>query len=114
MGGASRSRPGVVLPCCCESLAGARLAYGTKIPDRMKSLLGAVLATPSGPPSRTTIWPSSVLSRLPATDAPGTTALKLVLVWQVEPTGVLTKAHASGNRNCRSSTVAEVVPDPLL
>jgi hypothetical protein len=52
----------------------------------MKSELVAVLATPSGPPSRTTIWPSSVLARLVAADA------------RFEKVGVMKNRPASNNR----------------
>jgi len=65
----------------------ARVAshQGTKIPCRAKSVLGSVSTSPSAPPSKTWIWPSSQIAALSSKIAPGITASTVVVTEHSAP-----------------------------
>ena len=69
------------------------------MPWLAKSVLPAVAAIPSAPPSSTCTWPSSQMARLAVCTDPGTTALALVESSQLAPIRALVVcAHAQRDR----------------
>src|SRR3954451_12853780 len=80
--------------------------YGTNTPCRANSVLSAVAATPSGPPSLTSIWPSAQIARLPSITAPGVIASIVVETEQLAPGAPAVAVHGTVADSGTSSTVA--------
>ena len=86
-------------------------AHGTKTPCRANTVLFPVDARPSGPPSNTSIWPSSQIARFPSLTVPGNTASAVVVMAQVAPTVVsAVPAQGTVTGKVKSLTVAGSSP----
>ena len=85
--------------------------HGTNTPCVANRVFGVVSASPSGPPSKTSIWPSCQMARMPSLTAPGVTASTVVVTEHVAPIdGSGVAVHGTVNANGLSVTVPSDAP----